>query len=431
MGHATAVVRRTSERSVCARLVLVAAGFVSGGAAVAQTPPAQTPSAQTPPAQTPPAPRPAPPAPEAGAPARAPKPELPALPPRAPIAGIAAIQTISTLRFASAPDVPHTLTTAYAFPARARMHLVRTGEPENARELRYLRGEQVFSLPAGENVSRELTGDERLAVLRDFELRRAAYLWPDGVAWQRSGERATAVLADGAGTLAASLDARSGRPLAIELSDERGAPLAALRALTWVEDKGRAWPASCEGWRAGELAWRETIDTRSVNPTLVDGFFAPPDRRDTSAERERVFGVVRSEELPAFASRRVELPPGSSWEQALARIRELEAGCSRELAALGLALDPNRTVELSDALAPAAVHLRLAKAPATLPAGFATVPARAGRLMFVEGLAAVTAGRLDELRRAVPAGAKAQTPYLRIASQGDKVLIVLPLAPAN
>lgn len=409
MGDASAVVRARGGACGLASLLLVAAA--AGLAAQAQTPPAPTP-------QSGPASRPA-------------KPELPPLPPRVPVAGVAAIQTTSTLRFTSAPDVRHTLTTTYVFPARARMHLVRSGEAEAARELRYLRGTQVFSLAASESVSRELTGDERLAVLRDFELRRAAYLWPDGIAWQRSRERATATLADGIGTLTARLDAETGRPLAIELGDEHGVPLVALKALTWLEEKGRAWPASCEGWRADKLEWRETIDTRAVNPTLVDGFFAPPDLRDNSAERERVFGVVRSEALPAFVSRRVELAPGSTWDQALARIRELESACARELAALGLALDQNRTVEVTDTLAPAAVHLRLAKAPETPPAGFTTVPARTGRLMFVEGLASATAARLDELRRALPAGAEAQAPYVRIASQGDKVLLVLPLAPAR
>jgi hypothetical protein len=421
MGDEVAVVR---ARAVSAARRVVRACLLASTAVVAA-------HAQAPAGPVGSAPAPAGSAPAQSGSAPAPRPELPALPPRAPVAGIAALQTTSSVQFTSAPDVRHTLTTAYAFPARARMHLVRSGDAENAREIRYERGNQVFTLAAGESASRELTGGERLTVRRDFAVRRAAYLWPDGVVWERSAGRATATLADGLGALTARLDAQTGRPLAIELADAQGAVVVALQALTWVEDKGRAWPSSCEGWRAGKLEWRETIDERAVNPTLLDAFFAPPDLRDVSAERERVLGVVRSEELPAFASRRTELPAGATWEQALARIAELEQTCTRELALLGLTLDSNRTVEVSDALAPVAVHLRLTKAPATLPAGFATVPARSGRLMFVEGLAAATVARLGELRRAVPAGANTQTPYLRIARQGDRVLLVLPLAPAN
>jgi hypothetical protein len=310
------------------------------------------------------------------------------------------------------------------------LHLSRKDAPEALRELRYRYGPNAYALGTKDAKAHELAGLERLEVLRDVELRRAVFLWPDGDAWQGAGEVRTAPLGE-LGSLRARLTAGSERPSDVELLDADGTTLLAFRHIAWTSERGRQWPASFEGWRGDARAWTEQVDVRDASKSFVDSFFLPPELRDPANEVDRMLGRVRSEELPHFVARRIELAKGLSWETARAEIERLQKEWTERLRPLGLALDPNWTVETDDALVPRAFLARLAKEPAELPEGFTATPARSGRVMFLANAGGLSPERLGELRDALPKDARAQSPYVRIPARPGPVLLVLPIAPRS
>lgn len=386
-------------------------------------------------AQTPP--RPEAPKPADGAkPATAPgdrRASLPELPPRVAVAGTKLLETTSTLTFVDAPGVAHTLVATFAFPGRARLHLARKDAPTAMRELRYRYGPTAFALGAKDAASRELAGEERLEVLRDVELRRATFLYPDGDAWQGAGASRTATLGE-LGSLRATIAADGDRPSDVELLDAQGKVRIALRRIAWTSEPGRKWPASLEGWRGETLAWTEKVDARDTAKSFVDSYFLPPDLRDPANEVDRMLGHVRAEELPRFVARRVELAKGLDWEKARAELERLQKEWTERLKPDGLSLDPNWTVELGADLAPCAMLVRLAKEPADpskLPDGFVATPARSGRVVFLARLGDVAQDRITELREALPKDARAQSAYVRIPARPGPVLLVLPIEPGR
>lgn len=169
--------------------------------------------------------------------------------PRAPIAGMRLVTATSTLRFEGLEDRPHRLVANYLFPDRARWSLRAIGEERErgARLLRYRAGERYFALAPGEVASDELEGREAHQALLQFELRRAALLWPDGFAWEPDGAARVAQVV-GHGTLRAEFAAdalASARPIRFSSAYEDGEPCERFEAVRWRSDA--RWPpaSSC------------------------------------------------------------------------------------------------------------------------------------------------------------------------------------------
>lgn len=351
----------------------------------------------------------------------------PKLPPRVAVGGVRLLETTSTVVFAGREKEPHELVATFAFPERARLALsAPVAEGVAARELRYRFGPNVYGA-SNERASTVLAGAARLEVLRDLELRAALFLWPDGVEWKGDGLVREAARGE-LGTLRATLPARGAPPTELALVDAQGACLVAFRAVTWVEEKGRRFPATLEAWRGDALGYRETVQERDTTRTYVDSYFLPGDRREGPVEFDRVFGRVRDTELPRFAARRVELAGGLTWSAVRPELERITREWAAILAPKGLAVEPNWTVELGAAGEPKAVLVRLAKPPEVLPEGFAWSTAGPARVVALEGVEGLAGIDLSKLRESLPPTARLGAPYVRVPAQPGGVLVVQPWA---
>lgn len=399
MGDETAVNAQLTNRGLGIALAMFAA--VSGGFAQSSRPAAQT-------------------QPTGNA--------LPKLPPRRAIAGIEVLETKSSVLEVAGAGLRKELIVTFAFPGRAR--LLETTQTANGveRRFRYRYGDTLFQHDLEAPASIELAGTARKEALAEIELRRALLLWPDGFEWTTNGETRTSSAGD-IGTILAHLAAGAKQPDRITLVAEDGTERLSFRSIHWGETAGRFWPTRLELWRADKHATVETIEAPELKRSYVDLFFVPVDRRDRATERDAMLGVVREQELPRFCARRVELTRSSTWPEARRQIEATLAEWSARLKERSLALDSGWTVEIDEAARPKALLVRLATIPDPAPEGFTTAALRQARVMFVGGLTDATVARLDELKRAVPAGASTQAPYLRFRPDGGPVLVVLPLSP--
>ncbi len=146
-------------------------------------------------------------------------------------------------------------------------------------------------------------------------------------------------------------------------------------------------------------------------------------------------GEVRPTDVPEHRAQRVALPEKTTWEAARAEHRRLAAERAAALRTHGLKLDERgATFEVSDALEPTAVLLRLAPCAEPLAAALAKdwprTPERPAMYTFVTGLGALAPARLADLRKAAPPDAAGGTPYVRFdpARPDESVLLFLPLA---
>lgn len=356
-------------------------------------------------------------------------------PPVQRIAGLEGFHALSTLVFVAAPDRPHRLDATYVFPERARLWLGVGSETATSRQIHYRFGSHAYEVRDKVGTSTEIQASERDAVLRYIELRRAWMMWPDGFEWQRSGTERTASLGS-VGVLRAhcSTDGDS-RPVQMESLDADGKVQDELKALTWrPESGGRVWPASAEMWHAGELAWRERIDSVDAQGRFVDSYFLPADRRPGATDEHRQDNAIQCRDLPPTCGRRFELPNGASWDAARAEDARLRHEWTPRLRELGLDIDGRATVEVSAEGEPRAVFLRLATVPVDPPAGFAIVPARQGLTAILGSLQDVTRTQIARLVAAIPPGRRTEPPYVRFPidrSPPSQVLVVLPLGPKD
>jgi hypothetical protein len=358
-------------------------------------------------------------------------PTKPVPPPPKPkaIAGIAGFESVSTLQYPAAADRPHQLRATYVFPDRVRWQITAREKDASERLLQYRYGDAFFRLPPRTAASELCEGAERNQLLLQMELRRALMLYPDGFEWKGSGLDRRAELGELGSLFAHWAAATDKRPSEIGDAGPDGKPIDVYKAIEWRETRGRVWPAAAEMWHAGELVWKETVDSVEVQGRFIDSFFLPPDRRDRSTA-EPVESGVRELDLPATCSLRIELPKGTSWDDALAvRARARDEWTTR-LGEQKLELDPSATIEVAGEGEPIAVVLRLLSVPGKPPAGFVVADARKGRGVAVGGLREVTAARIAELRKDVRADSNPANPYVRFdASRGagaDRVWIVLP-----
>ncbi|HEV8112772.1 MAG TPA: hypothetical protein VGR31_08345 [Planctomycetota bacterium] len=350
------------------------------------------------------------------------------------IAGIAGFETFSTLLYAAAADRPHQFRATYVFPDRVRWQITERDKDASERSIQYRYGDTFFRLPPRSAVSELCEGTDRSRLLLQMELRRALMLYPDGFEWKGSGLDRRAELGELGSLFAHSTSETDKRPGEIGSAGPDGKPIDVYKAIQWRETRSRLWPASIEMWHAGELVWKETVDSVEVQGRFIDAFFLPPDRRDRSTA-EPVETGARELDLPATCALRIELPKGTSWDDALAvRARARDEWTAR-LGEQKLELDPSATIEVAREGEPTAVVLRLLSVPEKPPAGFVVADARKARGIAVGGLREVTAARLADLRREVPADSQAANPYARFdASRGagvDRVWIVLPYARAH
>jgi hypothetical protein len=355
--------------------------------------------------------------------------------PRAGIRGIAGFTAVSEVTYAEAPGSPELLEASYVFPDRARWSLSIPQGRETLRQISTRLGRRAWIREAQATSSRELEGEDRDVLLLQTELRRAAFLWPDGFAWAASedGTRRAPV-----SRTSASGDERIGELVATLGADGRPTRLAALRAdggcqeelaiAAWTEARGRTWPSRLALLQGGRTVWEETLVEVDTRVSYGDLFFSPPESRGRGVD---VVGevVIVSTDLSGFTSLPCELAGGSSWDEwtalAAARIAEEEA----RLAPQGLAVDPVPTFELGPEGKPSRLWVRLASREARPPEGWSSTQDRPGLALVLQDPAVLGRDELALLERAAPEDAREGTPYARVV--GTKLQVYLPLEPAE
>jgi hypothetical protein len=365
--------------------------------------------------------------------------------PRTAIAGLRSLECGSTVVYAALPGAPHRLQASYAFPDRARWWLGVGADPSARRKMLFRFGSRCWSVPEDVGVSRRLEAKERDEMRVQLEMRRALFLWPHGFEWNREGRRSTAPLED-LGTLTATFaEASAKNPTALAFTGADGKAGDEYRAIAWraETDKGKSsakdklkekpWPAKLELWHADALIWTETVVSIDTSTRYIDAYFVPPDTRDNAGATPKA-GDVRPLDVPEHRSQRVALPARTTWAAACAERERLVAERTAGLAAHALALDDRATFEVSDALEPVAVVLRLAPCREPLDPAVAKdwprTNERPALYTFVTGLTSLAPSRLADLRQAVPSDAVSGCPYVRFdpAHPEQSVLLLLPLA---
>jgi hypothetical protein len=363
------------------------------------------------------------------------RPDRPA--PRSPIGGIASIDCASTVTYASALDTPHRLNATYAFPDRVRWWLGVGDESSPERQMRLRFGDALYAVDKHGGASRELLAEERAEALVQLEMRRALLLWPLGFDWKREGLASHAAITRIGRLTARFAEAASTLPNTLEFTAEDGRPGDVFRSITWRIEKDKPWPVALELWHERSKVWTETIRSIDVKTRFIDSYFLPPDRREGAVSNPLEIGGVRGTDLPECRVQRVGLKEGATLEQAFDEWKRVVESRSKDLAAVGFALEDKVTLEVDREARPRALLLRLAPAKSALPEAlsksFEAWPERPGLTTFVMGLEAVSAAPLAALLGALPADAVAGAPYLRFDPKrpGEHVLIVLPLLPGG
>jgi len=366
----------------------------------------------------------------------APKQVEPVAPPRAPIAGMTGFRSKSRVVIAAEPEQVLRLETFYVFPERVRWSLLPEGAAATERRLYFRFGASYWTIAPGEADSRPL-GAPAVVVSSlqrteiHMELRRAAMLWPDGLAWEGEGlvrrahshvgEHSVSASQPQPLVLVAQLD-DAGRPKEIRVQCALQGPgtmdaSIALVDITWNQQGERWWPHTFTLLGCGENEWHETVESIETAVNAVDPFFVPPDRRGaTGAAPSAAPVLVR---LPAVTHRRLPLPAGTAWGEALERAARLASEEEVRLEPLGGELQNGFVLELDDAGMPTAVVLRLARLPDPLPGGWESLEAREAATSRRPGIGPVSPAAIRQLRELLPSGAAADPPYARIVIGED------------
>lgn len=346
--------------------------------------------------------------------------------------GLSAFQSRSRLTYAQPGVKSYQLEATYAFPERARWRM----EPERARGDRSTRrmhfqfGSELWLVREGKNASIAFLGEEKRLTALQLELRRVAMTWPAELEWTGEGKQRRAELPD-LGILVAEIDPDTERPVAIEsrLSEEE--VYERLEGIEWQEIEKRPWPASWTLLNRGTPIWRETFLQIIPGGRFLESYFQPPDRREPgdghfSAQPQRV-------ELPPRVVHARALEVDSTWDQALAAAGQELAIWKKRLDGQGLRLDERPVFRLSPRGLPIAVELRLEEPLQELPEGWIRLEGGDGLSVLQEGLAGLEGNALPTLRREVPEGSQAGTPYALVGrEEGGEggiglVQVVLPL----
>jgi hypothetical protein len=354
--------------------------------------------------------------------------------PRAGIGGIGGFTATCQVTFRAAPDEPEDFEATYVFPDRARWSLSLPGAAGGPRQIWSRLGRRAWTRDPGAPRARELAGEDRDTAILQMELRRAAYLWPDGLEWgaAEGGTRRAPVLRCAAagearvGELVAALDA-AGKPLRIEARGTDGASQEALSIHAWTEVQGRAWPQRLTLQQGDDAVWEEELVRVETRVGFGDLFFLPPEERPAGGGSALGEKRVLSMDLNGFTFRACELE-GDSWDAWTACAEARAAEEQERLAPLGLALDPVPTFELGPDGKPTRIWLRLALRQARPPEGWNNTPDRPGLALLVEDPTRLDRELLAVLERAAPEDARGGKPYARRV--GARLQVYLPLEAA-
>jgi len=363
--------------------------------------------------------------------ALAPQQDGPVLAERAAIAGMPGFMSVSTLTYHDAPELPNELVAIYVFPDRVVWRRRGLAGRAEERTLSYRAGDAYWLVEAGSKTSVRQTDGERDALALQMELRRAMTIWPDGFEW--SGEETLRSVDLGRlGSLVAVLG-KGARPRRVTSFGPDGTEFESFSEIEWRETRGRVFPHTFELAWQGTAIWTEEVRTIATNLEFLDYSFRPPDRRPELELVQVDLGRPTHIDLRRATVRRTALPAGLDWSAAFERARLLWNEGANELAELGRELERGANFELTAKGAPGAVILVVDGPPLDPPpAGWTwrrEVPAVS---LFVEGPPESTRRLLEALRRAVPAGARADRPFLRTdpaAGGRGRSQLVLPLRP--
>lgn len=186
---------------------------------------------------------------------------------------------------------------------RARLWLgtLDRGSPE--RRLVYRIEDQVYGIEPQSSVSHELSEADAIRTIAQFELRRAAYHWPEGFEWKAEGASFVTSIAGGHGTLRATCS----DAIATTTADENRLPLAFHSELTpgeeferyadlvWADDQLSGLTLIV----GGQAIWKEHLETFDSRARYVSSYFLPADRRT---------GRTALGEAMAQTALRLELP---------------------------------------------------------------------------------------------------------------------------
>jgi hypothetical protein len=343
----------------------------------------------------------------------------------------------SKVRFAISPEVLHDLHVTFAFPGRVRSMLSAHVDGSLVREIQYCYGDAVYRIPTGTGKSQACEGSMRSEILRTLEMRRALLLFPDGLPWTGI-ELVRTVGLQPHGTLRARMsEGEDAQPVELDLLDADGVAIASFRNITWSTTTPRGWPASLEFWSGGQRIWSETVQSVSTNARFVESFFLPPDRR-AGTTAQPVGGTIRTLEIPPICFARTALPKGTDWNQAQRTWVQLREAAAEHLRHQSLEVEQLATIEVTDSGDPLSIVLRLTTTPEELPEGFTCAVARKGLATAVDALSEVGRTTLLDLRRGLPKGSSAATPYVRFdpKTPGDKespgrIVLVVPFQPGG
>ena len=341
------------------------------------------------------------------------------LPRRRAIAGLRGLQVRSTLSFAHVAE-KQTFVSTFVFPHRARLSMHKLGGSEAVRRIHYRLGSRAWTLPKESATSRELEAKERLDVLRDLELRRAAFLWPDGFEWktdEATGETRAALGELGEAYAELGDDGSLKRLWTLDADGNRGAT---FRIDGWHEAFNRQWPESWSIEADEQVVATESVDRIDVAVHLIDAYFLPPDRRDGGTALPN---DVAHANLPRALERRVELTSEQrAWPAAL-------AAWTRELGATEADVASTPIFELDERGLPATIVLRLEERPEEAPEGFAERPERIVLSRIGLSLETVDGSTVRALARLCPSEAQPSRAYLRLAEPkvDAAAQLVLPL----
>jgi hypothetical protein len=349
---------------------------------------------------------------------------------RAPIAGLAGFEVVSRLHYAADQKTAHELACTYVFPDRARWQLRVRGEAELGRHIEYRYGTEYYVLEQGRERSLHLAAGgareaERRARCEMLELRRAAFLWPDGYAWTETG------------ALQRSAPAECERKLLAELGDD-GRPrrlwldgtAEQIRVLEWRERGKRWWPERLELWSGAAAVWTEQVESVSTNLAVLDLYFLPPDRR--AAPAPGTTSTVSHFDAPESWERRIELPRPCDWKAAGERWTRESATWRTSLPADWRPL-AGAWIEVAADGAPLALVLR-ARGAGAAPEGIGRVAATQALLVNVDWPATSLADSLRGLERAAPVEARVGRWLVNLPDGWEstsKAQLVACLAPAK
>lgn len=324
---------------------------------------------------------------------------------RTRIAGLAGLRTRSQVVFAALPEQPHRFVASYAFPDRVRFELSVEGGAGEDRAISFRFGPRTFEVAPRSGASTEPEPAVRDQLLRRFELRRAAFLWPDGFEWtEREGARFAPLPmgpegSEPLGFLVAS-DLREGRPGRLDVHRPDGSLEESLLLEAWRTLGARAFPARLSVSFGGETVWTETVEDLETSVLFLDALFLPADRLELLPAGQR---VARGP-VPASWSRSLPLIGARDWASARSLAAAQRAQVEGELSPAGN-LDPQLAFDLAEDGRPAAVHWRWAgSGPA--PAGFLGREAAESVQLEVRDLESIGRAEIETLRALLPGSAK-------------------------